>query len=108
MMKHLEYYRKKNEDEFGNPLKMKSDKKDKSGDGDEDQEYSSDESFDKQLLEEIKEVQWHFKKNLIDPKNMGARDKSKQIEVENFESAKQMSQAEALAKLMQETCENLE
>ena len=54
MMKHLEYYRKKNEDEFGNPLKIKSDKKDKRGD--EDQEYSSDESFDKQLLEEIKEV----------------------------------------------------
>ena len=98
MMKHLEYYRKKNEDEFGNLLKIKNDKKDKRGD--EDQEYSSDESFDKQLLEEIKEVQWHFKKNLIDPKTMGARDKSKQIEVENFESSKQMSQAEALAKLM--------
>ena len=34
MMKHLEYYRKKNEDEFGNLLKIKNDKKDKRGDED--------------------------------------------------------------------------
>lgn len=85
MMGHMENYRKKNEDEFGNPLKNY--KKGKRRSSSDREEYSSDGSFDRQLLEEIKEVQWHFKKNLIDPKNIGGREKKKN-EVQSFENAR--------------------
>jgi hypothetical protein len=69
MRTHMENYRKKNEDDDGNPIKPAKKRKDR-GTERSDEDYSSDGSFDKQLLEEIKEVQWQFKKNLMDPKKL--------------------------------------